>query len=86
MGNDSTVYVGLDVHKGSITAAYAIGMGEVELLGKIGTGRRTSIACASAGSPRRSTYASSMKQALAAMASTANWSRGDSTAWCARHH
>ena len=37
MGNDSTVYVGLDVHKGSITAAYAIGMGEVELVGKIGT-------------------------------------------------
>jgi transposase len=37
MENDSTVYVGLDVHKESITAAYAIGMGEVELLGKIGT-------------------------------------------------
>ncbi len=37
MENDSTVYVGLDVHKESITIAYAIGMGEVELLGKIGT-------------------------------------------------
>jgi transposase len=37
MENDSTVYVGLDVHKESITVAYAIGMGEVELLGKIGT-------------------------------------------------
>jgi transposase len=35
--HDSTVYVGLDVHKDSITVAYAIGMGEVELLGKIGT-------------------------------------------------
>jgi len=35
--NDSTLYVGLDVHKDSITVAYAIGMGEVELLGKIGT-------------------------------------------------
>jgi transposase len=35
--NDSTVYVGLDVHKESIMVAYAIGMGEVELLGKIGT-------------------------------------------------
>jgi len=37
MENDSTLYVGLDVHKDSITVAYAIGMGEVELLGKIGT-------------------------------------------------
>ncbi|MBC8749927.1 IS110 family transposase, partial [Paraburkholderia sp. WC7.3b] len=37
MENDSTVYVGLDVHKDSITVAYAIGMGDVELLGKIGT-------------------------------------------------
>src|ERR1700730_10348576 len=37
MEHDSTVYVGLDVHKDSITVAYAIGMGEVELLGKIGT-------------------------------------------------
>jgi len=36
MEHDSTVYVGLDVHKESITVAYAIGMGEVELLGKIG--------------------------------------------------
>jgi len=35
--DDSTVYVGLDVHKDSITVAYAIGMGDVELLGKIGT-------------------------------------------------
>jgi transposase len=37
MENDSTVYVGLDVHKESITVAYAIDMGEVELLGKTGT-------------------------------------------------
>jgi transposase len=37
MEHDSTVYVGLDVHKDSITVAYAIGTGEVELLGKIGT-------------------------------------------------
>ena len=29
--------VGLDVHKDSITVAYALGTGEVELLGKVGT-------------------------------------------------
>ncbi|CAN7677245.1 IS110 family transposase [Cupriavidus necator] len=39
MEHDSTLYVGLDVHKDSITVAYAIGMGEVELLGKIGTSK-----------------------------------------------
>jgi transposase len=37
MKDDSTVYVGLDVHKESITAAYAIGGGDVEVLGKIAT-------------------------------------------------
>ncbi|KWD59202.1 IS110 family transposase [Burkholderia ubonensis] len=37
MENDSTLYVGLDVHKDSITVAYALGNDEVELLGKIGT-------------------------------------------------
>ncbi len=37
MKDDSTLYVGLDVHKDSITVAYAIGMSEVELLGKVGT-------------------------------------------------
>ncbi len=37
MEHDSTLYAGLDVHKDSITVAYAIGMGEVEVLGTIGT-------------------------------------------------
>jgi transposase len=37
MEHDSTLYVGLDVHKDSITAAYALSTGEVELLGKLGT-------------------------------------------------
>lgn len=37
MEHDSTLYVGLDVHKDSITVAYALGAGEVEVLGKIGT-------------------------------------------------
>jgi predicted NBD/HSP70 family sugar kinase len=37
MENDSTVYVGLDVHKDSITVAYAPGTGEVERPGKIRT-------------------------------------------------
>ncbi|WP_321786146.1 IS110 family transposase [Burkholderia pyrrocinia] len=37
MEHDSTLYVGLDVHKDSITVAYALGSNEVELLGRIGT-------------------------------------------------
>ncbi|MCP3721154.1 MULTISPECIES: IS110 family transposase [unclassified Paraburkholderia] len=37
MKNDSTVFVGLDVHKDSIMVAYSAGLGEVEVLGKIGT-------------------------------------------------
>jgi transposase len=37
MRNDSTVFVALDVHQKSIVAAYAVGAGEVEDLGSIGT-------------------------------------------------
>lgn len=29
MANDTTVFVGLDVHKDSIVAAYSVGTGEV---------------------------------------------------------
>ncbi len=37
MEDDNTLYVGMDVHEDSITVAYALGSGEVESLGKIGT-------------------------------------------------
>jgi transposase len=36
MNNDSTVYVGLDLHKESIVTAYSVGFGEVQSLGNIG--------------------------------------------------
>jgi transposase len=36
MTNDSTVYVGMDVHKDSIVVAYSVGLGEVGDLGNIG--------------------------------------------------
>ncbi len=36
MKNDSNVYVGLDVHKDSIVAAYAVELGEIQNLGNIG--------------------------------------------------
>jgi transposase len=36
MQNDSTLFVGLDVHKDSITVAYALDGGEIQVLGKIG--------------------------------------------------
>ena len=37
MNNNNTLYVGLDVHKESITVTYAINSEPVELMGKIGT-------------------------------------------------
>jgi transposase len=40
MRNDTTVFVGLDVHKESIVAAYAIGAGEILDLGNIGVLQR----------------------------------------------
>lgn len=36
MQNDSTIFVGLDVHKESIVAACAVGFGEVQDLGEVG--------------------------------------------------
>ncbi|STH74143.1 Uncharacterised protein [Escherichia coli] len=35
MNNNNTLYVGLDVHKESITVAYAINSEPVELMGKM---------------------------------------------------
>ncbi len=35
MNNNSTLYVGLDVHKESISVAYAINSEQVEFMGKI---------------------------------------------------
>ncbi|SPZ77179.1 transposase [Shigella boydii] len=35
MNNNNTLYVGLDVHKESITVAYAINSEPVELMGKL---------------------------------------------------
>jgi transposase len=40
MRNDTTVFVGLDVHKESIVAAYAVGSGEIQDLGNIGVLQR----------------------------------------------
>lgn len=40
MRNDSTVYLGLDVHKESIIAAYAVDLGEVQDLGSVGVLQR----------------------------------------------
>lgn len=67
MENDSTLYVGLDVHKDSITVAYALGTGEVELLGKIGTSKADidRLCSASACSLKRAGSASSTRRAHA---------------------
>lgn len=40
MRNDTTVFVGLDVHKDSIVAAYSIGAGEIQDLGNVGVLQR----------------------------------------------
>jgi transposase len=40
MSNDSTVFVGLDVHKESVVVAYAVGDGEVQDLGNVGVLQR----------------------------------------------
>ncbi|WP_043112267.1 hypothetical protein, partial [Solimonas flava] len=36
MANDSTAFVGLDVHKDSIVAAYSVGFGDMRSVGPIG--------------------------------------------------
>jgi hypothetical protein len=40
MRNDTTVFVGLDVHKDSIVAAYSIGAGDIQDLGDVGVLQR----------------------------------------------
>ena len=40
MRNDTTVFIGLDVHKDSIVAAYSIGAGEIHDLGNVGVLQR----------------------------------------------
>ena len=60
MRNDTTVFVGLDIHKESIVAAYSIGAGEIQDLGNIGVLQRDlDRLCArmrSKGSPLRFVY------------------------------
>jgi transposase len=84
MENDSTLYVGLDVHKDSITVAYALGMGEVEQLGRIGTTKtdidRLCKRLQSKGRRVRVVY----EAGPCGTGFTGNWFRKDSTAWCAR--
>jgi transposase len=70
MEHDSTLYVGLDVHKDSITVAYALGSGDVELPGKVGT-TKTDI----------DRLCKRLQSAFAG-----NWSRKGSTAWFAHRH
>jgi len=75
MENDSTVYVGLDVHKDSIAVAYALGMGEVEQLGRIGTTKADIVTgCANVCSPKGDPCAWSTRQVRAVMGFTGNCS------------
>ena len=67
MRNDTTVFVGLDVHKDSIVAAYAIGAGEIQDLGNVGVLQRDWIDCAPGCAARERGCASSTKRVLAAM-------------------
>ena len=85
MENDSTVYVGLDVHKESITGAYAVGMGDVELLGKTGTMKADiDRLCKRLQSKARRVHVV-YEAGPSGYGLTVNSSTKDSTAWCARH-
>lgn len=85
MEHDITLYVGLDVQKDSITVAYALGMGEMEQLGKFGTSS-TDIdrLCRRLQSKALTTLASPTRLDLADIAFTASSHGKRSNVWCAR--
>jgi transposase len=86
MRNDSTVYVGLDVHKESIVVAYAIDAGEVESLGKTGTTKTEIDRLCKRLQSKAPHVCMSTRRAPAAMGYTGNWLNWVLTAWCVRRH
>jgi hypothetical protein len=83
MRNDSTVYVGLDLQKDSMTVSYAIDAGEVELLGKIGTTwADIDRLCTRLQSKAQHVRVVYEGQVHVAMGCTVSLSRRASTAWC----
>lgn len=83
MEHDSTLYVGLDVHKESITAAYALGMGEVDLLGNVSTTKTDIDRLCKRLQSKASRIRIVCEAGPAVTDFTVNFSRRESTAWCA---
>jgi hypothetical protein len=67
MRNDSTVYVGLDVHKESIVAAYAVDLEEMQDLGEVGFFSPIWIGCVGGCVARHRRCTSCTKRARAVM-------------------